>query len=104
MTPIELAPEVAQDLERILDHLIQHESEGAADRIAEIVDAIDVLASNPRIGRPLAAGSPRVHGLRELVIGRRSRGFIALYRHVQEIDTVVVLAVRSQREAGYRRE
>jgi len=37
------------------------------------------------------------------VIGRRSRGYVALYRYFAEIDTVFVLAVRSQREAGYTR-
>lgn len=104
MTRIELALEVADDFERILDHFAQHESEGAADRIAEIVDAIDVLASNPLIGRPAAGDPRRIRGLKELIIGRRSRGFVALYRYVQELDTVFVLAIRSQREAGYRRE
>jgi hypothetical protein len=29
---------------------------------------------------------------------------VARYRYVAEIDTVFVLAVRSQREGGYRRE
>jgi hypothetical protein len=37
---------------------------------------------------------------RELVIDRRSHGYVALYRYVPEIDTVFVLAIRSQREAG----
>ena len=32
---------------------------------------------------------------------RRAQGYLALYRYVAEIDTVIVLAVRSQREAGY---
>ena len=57
--------------------------------------AIDVLEHNPLIGRPIAGEK------RELVIGRRSRGYVALYRYVAEIDTVFVLALRSQREAGY---
>jgi hypothetical protein len=39
----------------------------------------------------------------ELVIGRRSRGYVALYRFVGEIDTVFVLALRSQLGAGYTR-
>ena len=104
MTRIELSPGVAGDFDRILDHFARHESESAAERIGEIIDAIDVLASNPLIGRPAAAGPQRGRGLKELVIGRRSRGFVALYRYVPEIDTVFVLAIRSQREAGYRRE
>jgi hypothetical protein len=37
-----------------------------------------------------------------LVIGRRSHGSLALYRYETSIDAVFVLAVRSQKEAGYR--
>jgi toxin ParE1/3/4 len=36
--------------------------------------------------------------------GRGSRGYVALYRYVPEVDTVFLLAIRSQREAGYARE
>jgi len=54
-----------------------------------------VLEHNPLIGRP--AGN----GKRELVIGRRAHGYIALYHYIAEIDIAFVLAVRSQREAGY---
>ena len=64
-------------------------------RVDEIMAAIDILTSNPLIGRPLE------FGLRELVIGRRSHGYIALYRYLAEVDTVFVLAIRSQNEAGY---
>jgi len=41
--------------------------------------------------------------MKALVIGRRARGYVALYRCVVEIDTVFVLALRNQREAGYTR-
>jgi toxin ParE1/3/4 len=41
-------------------------------------------------------------GKRELVIGRGSRGYVALYRYVPEMDIVFILALRSQREAGYK--
>lgn len=95
MARIELAAEVADDFERILDHLAAYHVENPARRIHEIMVALDVLEHNPLIGRPLA------NGKRELVIGRRSHGYLALYRHVAEIDTVFVLAIRSQREAGY---
>ena len=49
-------------------------------------------------------GRPARRELRELVIGRRSRGYVALYRYVAEMDTVFVLAIRGQREAGYSRD
>lgn len=95
MPRIELAPEVAGDFDRILDHLACHEVENPGQRIGEIIAAVEILEQNPLIGRPVA------NGKRELVIGRRSHGYVALYRYVPEIDTVFVLAIRSQREAGY---
>jgi plasmid stabilization system protein ParE len=92
---IEFAPEVADDIDRIVDHLLQHDASDATARIRNIVRAIDALEYNPLIGRP-------VHGeKRELVIGRRSHGYVALYVYIAEIDTVFVLALRSQTEAGY---
>jgi plasmid stabilization system protein ParE len=92
-----LAPEVRDDLARILDHLLGHHAEQASSRMREIMQAIDVLGTNPLIGRPA------VRDKRELVIGRGSHGYVALYRYVVAIDTVFVLALRGQREAGYRR-
>ena len=43
------------------------------------------------------------NGKRELVIGRGTRGYVALYRYVPALDTVFVLAVQAQREAGFKR-
>lgn len=83
------------DLERILDHLQHHEVEHVGARLREIIAAVDVLQTNPLIGRP--AGNDK----RELVIGHGSHGYVALYRYVVGIDTVFVLAVRAQREAGF---
>jgi plasmid stabilization system protein ParE len=95
MSRIELAAEVGDDFERILDHLAQYQLENPALRIREIIAAFNVLEYNPLIGRP--ANNDK----RELVIGRSSHGYVALYRYVVEIDAVFVLAVRSQQEAGY---
>ncbi len=98
MSRIELAPEVRDDFDRILDHLDQYQVENPVARIYEIVAAIGVLETNPLIGRPAESGK------RELVIGRRSHGYVALYRYVAEIDTAFVLAIRAQREAGFGHE
>ncbi|MCB1886169.1 MAG: type II toxin-antitoxin system RelE/ParE family toxin [Rhodocyclaceae bacterium] len=95
MSAIELAAEVGEDFDRILDHLTTHEAGNPVLRIRAIIEAINVLEHNPQIGRPASAGK------RELVIGHGSRGYVALYRYVDEIDTVFVLAIRSQRESGY---
>ena len=97
MARIELAPEVFDDFDRFFEHIAQHDIDGAPERIGEIVQAVQILASSPLIGRPVKGG------LRELVIGRASRGYVALYRYVADIDTVFVLAMRHQREAGFER-
>ena len=95
MSRIELAPEVVDGLDRILEHLHAHDGTDVPSHVEDIIKAIDVLERNPLIGRPARAD------LRELVIGRRARGHVALYRHVVELDAVFVLAIRAQKEAGY---
>lgn len=95
MSRIELASEMGDDFERILDHLAQHQVENPGLRIREIIEAFNVLEYNPMIGRPTS------NDKRELVIGQRSHGYVALYRYIVEVDTVFILAVRSQQEAGY---
>jgi plasmid stabilization system protein ParE len=97
MARVELLPGVLDDLDRIFDHLAKHDVEGAPERIAEMLNVLDVLATSPQIGRPTRQGK------RELVMGSGSRGYVALYQYSPELDAVFVLAVRSQKEAGYRR-
>lgn len=98
MSRIELAPEVADDVDRILDHLAEFDAKDRNERIDEIIQAIGVLENNPLIGRPV------VGKMNELIIGRDAHGYVALYRYVAAIDTVFVLAIRAQREAGYLRK
>lgn len=60
-----------------------------------IAEAVQVLENHPLIGRFAE------QGLRELVISRGKSGYVALYSYEPEQDTVLVLSVRHQREAGY---
>jgi plasmid stabilization system protein ParE len=92
---IEVAPEVARDLDPIVDHLTQFDAARINERIAGLMDAVDVLAHSPLMGRPVR------QDLRELIVGRAAEGYVVLYKYIPEIDTAFVLAVRSQREAGY---
>jgi plasmid stabilization system protein ParE len=89
VTRIELAPEILEDFDRLFADQFQHAPDEVPGRIEQIVRAIEVLAHNPLIGRPLG------NGKRELIIGRKARGYVALYHYVDEIDTVLVLAIRS---------
>ncbi|MCB2008822.1 MAG: type II toxin-antitoxin system RelE/ParE family toxin [Rhodoferax sp.] len=97
MSRIEAAPEVFDDFDRFLDPIAQFDIGSAPERIAEIVEAVQILANHPLVGRPVRGG------MRELVIGRGARGYVALYRYVAQIDTAFLLAVRSQRESGDER-
>jgi plasmid stabilization system protein ParE len=97
MARIELSPAVLDDFDRILGHLDAHGVADLSADIAGIVAAIQILAHSSDIGRPTRGG------LRELLIGRGARGYVALYRHVRQAETVFVLAIRSQREDGFKR-
>jgi plasmid stabilization system protein ParE len=95
---IEFASGVVEDFERVQAHLAAHDSEASPlERIAEIRQALRVLTHSPSIGRPAGRGQ------RELVIGRDAHGYVVLYRYISTLDTVVVLAMRHQRESGYAR-
>lgn len=82
---IVIGEEVFEDLERSFEDAIL------------IQTPILILKAHPEIGRTVA-GSP----LRELVISYGSSGYVALYEHARLENVVRVVAIRHQREAGYR--
>lgn len=96
MARIEFQSRVAEDLERIADHLERYEINDIASRLAAMVQAVSVLETNPLIGRPAS------NGKMELVIGENSNGYVAKYRYLEALDIVLIIAIRAQREAGYR--
>jgi plasmid stabilization system protein ParE len=96
VTRVALSARVHEDFDRIFDFLFEHAPEYASLRIQSIIEAIEVLQTSPLIGRPVA------YGQRELVISTGASGYFALYRYDPLSDTVLVLAVRSQREQRYR--
>ncbi len=86
------------DLERLFEFLAEKDP-GAAARAAQAIrEAVSILERHPLIGRPVE------EGLRELVISHGRTGYMALYRHLLPDDVVLILALRHQREAGYRFE
>lgn len=84
------------DLERLGDFLLETDPQAAQDTAALIFEALEILVQHPEIGR-------KVHfGQRELVISRGQTGYLALYRFLPHIDRILVLALRHQRESGYK--
>ena len=96
MSTLSYAAELRLDIRRIADHLLEHDVERVDERLAEVLAGLLLLERHPLIGRPVEGGQ------RELVIGEGSRGYVALYRHDPLDDVVEVMALRAQREAGFR--
>jgi toxin ParE1/3/4 len=82
MAHVELVPELGDDLERILEHLSQHEVADAPTRIRGFIKGISVLEHHRLTGRPAP------EDLRELIIGREARGYVALHPCVADLDNV----------------
>ena len=83
------------DLDRFVDFSLEQGLD-PRNAIAGISEAVAILERHPLVGRPAE------DDLRELVISYGKSGFVALYDYYPSEDLVVILAVRHQREAGYR--
>jgi plasmid stabilization system protein ParE len=94
MAEISFSKQALVDLERISDFLAAIDVNVALEVLELIDDAIGVLARHPFIGRQAESG------LRELVISQGKTGYVALYSYEIDQDTVLILALRHQREAG----
>ncbi len=86
------------DLERLSDFLLETDPAAALRTVDLISEAVQILQNHPLIGRPVE------EGMRELVISRGRTGCLALYDYVAAHDTVLLLAIRHQREAGYAQD
>ncbi len=96
MTELVYTEQALLDLERLSDFLVETDPQAAQDTAVLIFEALDILVQHPEIGR-------KVHfGQRELVISRGRTGYLALYRFLPHIDRILVLALRHQRESGYK--
>jgi len=86
------------DLERIFEFNFERDPTTALEHIDRIQSAVLILGEHPHIGRPSGRGA----SLRELVISHGRTGYVALYEHSPGEGIVRIVAVRHQREAGYR--
>ena len=95
MTRWVLGAAAALDLTRLTEFLIEQLPAEAEKTVDIVLNALEILARHPQIGRPVKAG------LRELVISRGTSGYLALYQYDEAQDLALVLRVRHQRESGY---
>jgi plasmid stabilization system protein ParE len=86
-----------EDLDRIADFFAE-DSALAESTVALIWAGIQMLADHPLIGRVVE------YDFRELILSKGRTGYLVLYDYDEKDDSVVVCAIRHQRETGYRFE
>ncbi len=96
MNELQYTEQALSDIERLCDFLLTTDPVAAPATTDIILEALNILTHSPEIGRKVAYGN------RELVISRGRTGYLALYRFLPERQRVLVLALRHQREAGYK--
>jgi plasmid stabilization system protein ParE len=89
------APRAQDELDRLTDFLIEHSAELAKATTPIIINGLQALSLHPLMGRPAE------YGMREALISRGRTGYVALYEYNPATDTVLILAIRHQREAGF---
>ncbi|ANL64889.1 toxin-antitoxin system toxin RelE/ParE family protein [Rhizobium phaseoli] len=86
-----------EDLDRLADFLIERDPDLAERALNTIQKALMILQDFPLMARRASADDPL---LRELLVPFGSAGYVILFKVVNE-TSVIVLAVRHQREEDY---
>lgn len=90
------SPSARYDVQRAYLFLAVKNRDMAKQAVKVIHSTLNYLARYPEIGRPAEGMAPEY---REKIIEFGDSGYVARYRYDRE--TVVILAVRHQKEAGY---
>ena len=96
MSQVKFAPRAIRDIQRIRDFLRSRNPAAAARAAKTIIDAVQVLGLQPKIGRPI---EDMPDEYREWVIDFGDSGYVARYRI--DADRATILAVRHQKELGW---
>jgi plasmid stabilization system protein ParE len=94
---VQFAPTALRDLERLRDFLRPKNLAAAKRAAVAIINAVKILERHPQIGRPTEGMDDLA--FRELLIDFGESGYVARYRLAE--DSVIVLAVRHQKEVGF---
>ncbi|MBY5810834.1 type II toxin-antitoxin system RelE/ParE family toxin [Rhizobium leguminosarum] len=86
-----------EDLDRLADFLIERDPDLAERALNAIQKALMIIQDFPLMARRASADDPL---LRELVVPFGSGGYVILFKVMNE-TSVIVLAVRHQREEDY---
>ena len=98
MPQIILSARAQSDISRLHAFLLEKDFAAANRAVLAIREALMPLKHSHMIGRPVEDHDD----LRELMIDFGSTGYLALYRFEPSLDAVTTLAIKHQREDGYR--
>ena len=93
-----LSARAQSDIGRLHRFLVGKDVLAAKRAVLTIRDAFLPLKETPFIGRSVEDHTD----LRELVIDFGASGYIALYRHDLASHSIIILAIKHQREDDYR--
>lgn len=96
MPQVKLSRRAQNDLPRLYDFLAKWDAKIAAEAIDTILASFEELRV-PEAGTPVPEGK----GLRKWVIDYGDSGYTALYRYNKKTGTIVVLAIKHQKEKDY---
>ncbi|NVN56364.1 type II toxin-antitoxin system RelE/ParE family toxin [bacterium Scap17] len=96
MSQVIFAPAAIRDLERLREFLRPKNSTAAERAAKAIIQGVQALGELPHIGRPI---EDMPEEFRDWLIDFGDSGYVARYRI--DGDTVVVLAIRHQKETGF---
>jgi plasmid stabilization system protein ParE len=97
MPQVKLSPRAQLDIKRLYDFLAAKDTAVASSAVDVIASSFIPLTRIPKIGRKKEGTD-----LRELIIDFGSSGYIALYDFDEDIDEVVITALRHQKESDYK--
>lgn len=89
-------PPALADVQRLYRFLASKDADAAQRAVKAIRSGVKILAHQSHLGRPIEDLDA---DYREWLIDFGNTGYVALYR--VEGETVAILAVRHQKEAGY---
>lgn len=91
------APPALRDVQRLYRFLQPKSPDAAARAVKAIQQGVRVLRQQPGIGRPV---EDLTEAFREWLIDFGDSGYVVRYRWEPNADTVTLLAIWHQREAG----
>lgn len=92
-----VAPRARADLRRVAEFL-RNKNPRAAERATQTIRRdFALLITAPALGRPVDNS-----GLRELIVSFSEGGYVVLYRYDPDVDAIVIIAIRHQRESTLR--